>query len=346
MCLSSPHHRQHIDLFPRQLFSANGGSSMYVKIDSEDYKVRKESSPLQTRLSPSQLPKWDPSEHPRVPAGSGDPSGEFTESGSGGDSGSSSEEPNKKFRKLADVSEGVRKMVGDGCLMEYDTGQPRLNAVPPTSPLWGSKPGIYTVYRAGNLDRNIVFTANTFKGAEEYASAFSEEGDIDPLRAGVTAYTVELKNPYRSRNIQEAYQDLFGKDVNDLRDRSADGWTKADNKIRGRLNALGYDAWVMSDPAPPADKEMNIFNPKKSKMTPIAFKLPEETKTRWEGAVDSGGYYKDVFDDGDRIMTYEQWESKTKPKVHVDSTPTPTPVVDSPLPKRKPGMWYAGDSLP
>jgi hypothetical protein len=51
---------------------------MSIKLDSQDFVVKAK----KPSWSPSDI-NWDESKHPRVPAGSGDSSGEFTESGGG-----------------------------------------------------------------------------------------------------------------------------------------------------------------------------------------------------------------------------------------------------------------------
>ena len=211
----------------------------------------------------------------------------------------------------------VRNMVGEDNLIEFDENN-RPNKYSPDDPRWGTEPGIYTVYRAGNLERDIVFTANTYEGSKSYAEAFpsSENSDINPDRSGVNTYIVEVKNPYVSKDLSTTYQELFGKKLRleptgaEIKKgiTSGDLWVKADERICKKLKSKGYDAWTMTDPAPPAIREMNIFGSAKNSMVKTARKIPDSVKKKWEEEAKKNGFYSNAFKDGKRTgLTINEW---------------------------------------
>lgn len=216
------------------------------------------------------------------------------------------------------ASKAVLDMVGAGALNEFDTGK-HPNKYDPTDPRWGTEPGTYTVYRAGDLSRDsVVFTANTYEGSQMYAEAFPDSAskDIDYERAGVNTYTVEIKNPYVSKDISSAYKDLFGKDLrltptaSELKKgmTSGDLWVKADDKISKKLKSKGYDAWTMTNPAPPANKEMNIFGNAKKSMVKTARKVPDRVKKQWETEAKKGGFFAHAYKNGKSTgLTINDW---------------------------------------
>ena len=210
----------------------------------------------------------------------------------------------------------VRNMVGEDNLVEFDTGN-HPNKYDPNDPRWGTEPGVYTVYRAGGLERDIIFTANTYDGSKSYAEAFPNNGgDINPERSGVNIYTVEVKNPYVSKDLSTTYNELFGKKLrltptsseSKKGITSGDLWVKADEQICKKLKSKGYDAWTMTDPAPPAIREMNIFGLAKSSMVKTGHKIPELVKNTWKEEADENGYFAHAYKNGKRTgLTIDEW---------------------------------------
>lgn len=212
-------------------------------------------------------------------------------------------------------SKKVISMMGEAVTKEYDTGD-HPNKYDPDDPRWGTEPGTYTVYRSGGLDRDIVFTASTMKGSELYADSFPESaGGIDPKRCAAYTYTVEIKKPFVSKDMPEAYEKLFGKKVNldpspaQIKKgiTTGDLWVKADEKIAAKLKKMGYDAWTMTSPAPPAKKEMNILAGAKSTMKETGRKVPDHIKKIWAKEAEKDGFYTHAYKDGKEVMTIDEW---------------------------------------
>lgn len=230
----------------------------------------------------------------------------------------------KSGRKKSGGSSGkqlqskIEAMVGKEVLVEFDNGN-HPNKYPPDDPRWGTEPGTYTVYRAGDLGReSVVFTANTYKGSESYADAFPQDGDV-PIsveRSAVNTYTVEIKNPYVSKDVTSTYEELFGKKLRLTPTRSeinkgittGDLWVKADERISKRLKSKGYDAWTMTDPAPPAIREMNIFGAAKKTMKKTARKVPDNVKETWKKEAQKDGFWAHAYRNGKPTgMTIRDW---------------------------------------
>lgn len=209
----------------------------------------------------------------------------------------------------------TKKIAGDDNLHEYDTPN-KPNKYAPDDPRWGTEPGEYTVYRSGGLDRDVVFTANTYEGSEGYAEAFPESGDMMPRNTGVYSYTVQIQKPFVATTMQEAYKKLFGKDVK-LTPSSAqikkgvttgDLWVAADNKIAKRLKKDGYDAWLLTSPAPPANKELNLIGNSKNTMKETSRKVPDAVKKKWADEAEIGGFMAHAFSGGKSTgMTIYDW---------------------------------------
>lgn len=216
-----------------------------------------------------------------------------------------------------DRADAIVKMVGsDEIVNEYDTGD-HPNKYPPDDPRWGTEPGQYTVYRSGDTNRDIVFTASTYEGSAPYADGFPVKtgGDISPTDPAVYAYTVDIKKPFVAKDIHDTYQQLFGKKLNldptpaQIKKgiTSSDLWIKADEKIAAKLTRMGYDAWTMTNPAPPAKKELNILKNGKSNMTETARSIPEHVLGEWEDAAMKGGYFAHAYENGKQVMTINEW---------------------------------------
>jgi hypothetical protein len=122
---------------------------------------------------------------------------------------------------------------------------------------WGTKPGIYTVYRAGSIvdpKRGIFFSMDE-KGAEAYS-----RGEIK-----VDEYNIDIKNPFTVTEVKKAYCILANKNMDDLlkqRNRTKnenDWWQKLDAKVAVLAKKQGYDAITYTDPAPPAVRELVLL---------------------------------------------------------------------------------------
>lgn len=211
----------------------------------------------------------------------------------------------------------VEEMVGKEAIREYDTGD-HPNKYPPDDPKWGTEPGVYTVYRTGEMNRNIIFTGNKFEGVDSYTTRYPEEEQVGGAkqslvrRSAVYTYTVEVKRPYVARNLHDTYMRLFGKKPS----KSANGWIAADNKIRKELEKRGYDAWCMTEPAPPAEKELNLFGASIATMQETGRKIPDDVKNAWEAAVELGTFESYEYSNGKyRPRDYDEFMESDAYKV-------------------------------
>ena len=147
---------------------------------------------------------------------------------------------------------------------------PSQNKYAPDDEKWGTEPGTYTIYRTGDPREGIGFFANTYAGAEAYTTSekgLAGNGGELLTRPFVDTYEVTITKPFVSERLADAYEKLFGKKVRleptsgEMKKglTSADLWAKADQKIAKELKKRGHDAWVMTKPAPPAKREMNII---------------------------------------------------------------------------------------
>lgn len=198
------------------------------------------------------------------------------------------------------VSQGTIDMVGKDALKEYDIPN-KPNKYASDHPKWGTEPGEYTVYRAGNLERQLVFTGNNFETVAPYAKT-DPGGFLGDDRIGVKSYTVNIKKPYVAKDMPETYNALFGK-YPDLDD--PDAWVKADNRIGKRLKKDGYDAWVMTNPAPPADKEMVLF--KTHEFVETGRQIPQTSKDWWEKEIKENTFFANAYKNGKRVMDIDEW---------------------------------------
>ena len=217
----------------------------------------------------------------------------------------------------AKATKAVMEMVGKDNLVEFDNGN-HPNKFAPDDPRWGTEAGVYTVYRTGDLSRDIIFTANTYEGSAVYADAFPKEAhmSIAPDRSGVNTYTVKIKNPYVSKDLGSTYEALFGKKVrldptsSEMKKgvTTGDLWVKADERICKKLKSLGYDAWTMTNPAPPAIREMNILGKAKDSMTKTARKVPDRVKKEWAKEASEGGFFAHAYKNGKPTgLTISEW---------------------------------------
>lgn len=161
-------------------------------------------------------------------------------------------------------------------LNEYGNMDDVPNDVPSNSPEWGTKPGKYTVFRAGRLNRNVIFTGNNFSSVGAYSDVDVENGE----RIAVKAYTIDVKKPFVAENIFDSYEKLFDDEIKG--ELTASKWKSLDLKIAKKAREMGYDVWVMTNPAPPADKEMNIIGnnllKEIRKTKPTAQKVPKYSR--------------------------------------------------------------------
>ena len=211
---------------------------------------------------------------------------------------------NALYTKLFDENqEHYRNQVigkyGDIFAKEFNVGKTQ-NKYEPDDEKWGTEPGTYTIYRTGAPRDEIGFFANTYNGAEAYTTSekgLAGNGGTLLTRPFVDTYEVTIIKPFVSKQLGDAYEKLFGKKVRldptsgEIKKglTSADLWAKADQKIAKELRRRGHDAWVMTNPAPPAKREMNIIAPKKSdSLRRISHKVSDKVKAAWARQIDKG----------------------------------------------------------
>lgn len=125
---------------------------------------------------------------------------------------------------------------------------------------WGTKPGTYTAYRSGPItgtSRGVFFAVDP--GG---ARAYSKEDGKDFHK-----YEVTVKNPYTIARVENAYADLTGTPIEKvLRDKAgkdaAKWWVRIDQQVAKLAREKGHDALVYTDPAPPAMREIVLFDKK------------------------------------------------------------------------------------
>jgi hypothetical protein len=119
-----------------------------------------------------------------------------------------------------------------------------------------------TGYRVGNLSdphkRGIFFSGDA-EGAQAYAS-------LHPDHA-MTQYEITLKNPLVVGHQNDAIKMLLNTTYGELHDRlayklgsSVASGRAVDGRIMRAAKAKGYDGIIYNSPAPPAKKEIMIFN--------------------------------------------------------------------------------------
>lgn len=123
---------------------------------------------------------------------------------------------------------------------------------------WGVKPGEYKAWRSGNLDsKRGIFFAVDKKGAEAYSGIH---------KTPAKQYIVTVKKPLVAKRLEDAYAELTGIKKEDiLRERDSsdnvnDWWRDLDKKIFKLAKKQGYDSITYTHPAPPAVKEMIVFD--------------------------------------------------------------------------------------
>lgn len=201
---------------------------------------------------------------------------------------------------IKNVSPEVKKMIGEKNLIEWDIKN-KPNKYDPDDYRWGTEPGKYTVYRSGSLDRDIIFTGNEMDGVQWYTESFPNEIGDDKI--AVKTYTVEIKNPFVSTDMPDAYKKLFNKKAPDT--SNPDNWIKADERIMKAIKKKGYDAWTMTSPAPPAKAEMVLF--KDHDMVQTSRVIPDKNVEYWEKQAKENGFWAHAFVDGKHVMTVEEW---------------------------------------
>lgn len=127
---------------------------------------------------------------------------------------------------------------------------------------WGLKPGKYLVWRAGTIDMKLdrgIFTAIDEVGAKLYL-------DSDNPNRTLHSYWATIKHPYISTRLESAYSDLANIPLAKVLKTKASvydqqkWWRDLDKKIFNLAKKKGYDSITYTRPAPPASKEMVLFN--------------------------------------------------------------------------------------
>lgn len=118
---------------------------------------------------------------------------------------------------------------------------------------WGEKPGKYTIYRSGELKDNPrgLYFSPDFEGAQPYGE-------------NVQTYEVTIQKPFVVKNQKEAIEKLGGKYPIQSGDEVEWG-RKVDRLLVSLVKKTDYDSVVLTDPAPPALKEMMLINGKSVK---------------------------------------------------------------------------------
>lgn len=167
---------------------------------------------------------------------------------------------NDILSKIPFVKEEMDKKWGYLKEKVFDSGK-IPNTVPFEDKDWGAVPGTYTVYRSGDTNRKEgIFTAGRFEDADAYATLGLTADGKQQDRGLVDRYSVTLQKPFVSKSLHDAHEKLFGKPVKHGKyGFGGEDWVKADNKIMKELKKRGYDAWLMTEPAPPAKKELAII---------------------------------------------------------------------------------------
>lgn len=222
--------------------------------------------------------------------------------------------------KTAEWSPGAKKMLGDFVLGKEYESTDKPNKYPVDNSKWGTEPGEYTVYRAGGDDPGIMFCGSEFRDANNYAQTpwsindgESKSQEYIKERIAVRSYTVDVKKPFVSENMRDAYKELFGKEVsldpnNAQRKKGiavGDLWVAADRKIAAALKKKGYDAWTQTKPAPPAKKEMVVLNPKAAVET--GRKIPNYIRESVEEAVRDNDAWAYMYQDGKAVHSLKEW---------------------------------------
>jgi len=124
---------------------------------------------------------------------------------------------------------------------------------------WGLKAGKYIAYRCGDLNskRGIFFSID-YSGAKLYCS-------------DVHKYEVTIHKPLIAARVEYALSELTNKSIDDIlkiRDKAKvvnEWWMKVDKTVMELAKKKGYDSIIYTNPAPPAVKEMVIFDKKQIK---------------------------------------------------------------------------------
>lgn len=130
---------------------------------------------------------------------------------------------------------------------------------------WGLKPGIYNCFRAGKVENsaNGIFFSITLEGAEAYSKSSSRE---------VHQYSVTVQNPIVFKDVIDGLSHFTGKsrsEILELRSRSSnvgDWWITADKKMVRFCMKNHNDSITYTDPAPPAIRELVVFDNKQIKL--------------------------------------------------------------------------------
>ena len=122
---------------------------------------------------------------------------------------------------------------------------------------WGLKAGEYIAWRSGNIEntKNGIFFSISQGGAEAYSNN----------ERTAKKYTVKINKPLVARRAEHAYLILTGKNVPKTLTQSGgndDWWVKLDERIVSLAKAKGYDSVTYTMPAPPAMKELILFDKK------------------------------------------------------------------------------------
>jgi hypothetical protein len=128
---------------------------------------------------------------------------------------------------------------------------------------WGSKSGTYIAYRAGDIkkQKNGLFFSIDEIGAKSYSDT----------NRPVQKYEVTIRNPYTSKMMINLISELGEVPIQKIynkRDKMDSGkftfW--ADEQAVKLATKKGYDSILYTDPLPPADIELVVFNPNNVKL--------------------------------------------------------------------------------
>jgi hypothetical protein len=114
---------------------------------------------------------------------------------------------------------------------------------------FATNPGTFEVFRSGepkSTPNGIFFSADE-EGAKQYADKGKE----------LKKYKITIKKPLVAGRVEDAYTKLTGKDKSVL---TGEEWLALDKKVASLAKQAGYDAITYTNPAPPAHREIVVFD--------------------------------------------------------------------------------------
>lgn len=144
-------------------------------------------------------------------------------------------------------------------LMEFKRIVTELHLQANYDPQWGQRAGEYIGFHAGPVHEvpNGLFFSIDQEGAVPYSHGGRRE---------LKKYKVMIKRPLVAKSLYSALSILTGKgeqyftDQKNKSNNVSKWWISMDEKVVKLASAKGYDSVLYTNPAPPAKKELVIFN--------------------------------------------------------------------------------------